>query len=511
MSSTELIDHSRLQALKSHQESTSMQQHFVVRAWLLVQSVALLALRDDFSFASIAVCFGLINFVLLARAAIVELGSKGCFESRILAIYLMGASLKLGIGIAYVGFCMSNGYEKYVMSYGPESVIGYARAGCFLFLITDLIILTVFLYCRSRFRIARTNSRPSEQSMVLWAVLLTLVSVAMAAISKLGGKSLGSSVLETIGGSCFLPGACMIFLALNTYFRKARYWSGAIGVTLLYFVMNFTLLSKAALIAPLIPWLIHYLQSSDLNGRGISLRSIILRIVGVSTIVAIISLVFFPLVQLVRREVRFGEAEAAQREVELLPHLAVSISSAIPGTSEFADLHKFPANGIWGVASRHSNMVAAAWAVKYVGNNGHTNYEFVLDAITSLVPRAIWQGKPPYQPGRKIAIMTGHSERTNTYVDAGDLAGGLYLNGGALALCIGAALNGLLMAFFYSKVASSGQYNPASICGIAYMQVASAQHFEGGIDGNVQFWFVLAVLMFVANRFSTTVKTEARK
>ncbi|XZE34034.1 hypothetical protein SH501x_004844 [Pirellulaceae bacterium SH501] len=456
---------------------------------LLIESIICLLVSDDRTAARYFVAFGLMNTFVFVRLGGLFIEQVE-YRLSIASLFYIASIVKCCISPLYVGACVSLDFQEHLVHFGPTNVEGYLSKGLFLVLIGDAVTIYMLFYKRS---MKQTLIEKRENDEVVFRPTIPLFVLGLAWVLSISAAR-GLISIPTVLGNYFIvylpPAVALMFFFHAEMSRKKGYAFVGYAVCLLTVLLSSTLVSKSSLIIPMLPALFYVLkiavppkvarQYFSKYARGIFNYQFLL--------VCVVILFAFPLVKTARQKMRFDSGSLA--EVEITEILKGTFTTLVSSEESGAPFGGFPDKGFWSFFPRMSSITASSWAFYYVSAEGHLNGRIILESIGSFVPRFIWTEKPDFHPGKEIARLTGHHGSHNIFLDPGDNAGILYLNGGITLLIVGLVLNGVVLRWLDSLIMLLTNYNIFYSLAKCLIFTKAIQHFEGSFDGGIQLYVV---------------------
>lgn len=479
-----------------------------VSAILLAEAAAIILVLQLDSPSALAVgLLGIANIVLLGGASIREFIGNRTMPTP-MAAYLLSAAFRAGLGSCHVAACIAFGFHS-ELRHGPTFVSEFIMPAFALYLFGDAMMLAGFslVFRRSsRERTARVFGA-SHVARLRTTALLMLGFGWLLQLLVLSGNSLGRATsLIPIFGYALPAAATLMIFTLDKVSHRASH-----GVRLAWLLTGINVAisvfseAKSTTLIALLPAAIHVIGTLRETGNK-SIRPRLSTIMTGAGIAVFVLMFLFPLVQRLRtaRERNGGELTSQTKY-----HVASEVGMAmLPGTDAFASVHKFPVNGLWSFPYRQRTILAVAFSCQHVSHHGTLEGKILHQSLASVVPRFIWPDKPEYRIGTIIARLAGYSRSNQTKIDAGDMAGGLYLDLGLPAVAVGMFLTGAMMGFWTNVFRRQALTNPAAGCAMMLMYVWCFQHFESGVTWNLTGWITTALLFGLMRVWDMSNHTE---
>lgn len=415
-------------------------------------------------------------------------------------IYLIASLVRLGFSSLWLGAVLAFGSTE-LLRVGRWNVEENIIYGLFLLQFGDLLLNFGYFVFDSGNREEHSSWVCSAERISLggclllylcgWSIKLFLHFVPLGSVP---------AVIGYVGVALPMLAATRLLRLQDSEVSRAKFFtlSFLILMTLLDILLAFQSYMKSAVLMVLIPFVLHFLKKI-LADRRVGFTGKINSLLIVFLFAVFVGLVVFPFSQLRRASYN---AYSKTYGASVVDCFTDSLRAAIPGTSEFQYIHRFPSSGFWGLFHRHCNTFTAAWSYTYVSSQGSTDGEFILSAFPALIPRILWPEKPPFSPSAKVSVMIGFAktvETATTSTDAGSMSGGLYLDLGWRGLILGMFLNGAALALVTKLLSNQGSI----FAGVGWMMLYSAcsNHFEASLDGNVTTWGLVVVISVLPTLF----------
>lgn len=411
-------------------------------------------------------------------------------------IYLMIGVFAVGIVPIWAAAASLTGHEG-ILRHGAISVINSLAQGQLLLVATDWCLVAGY-WLGSLLWPMRAEPSPPRNVMLWTAVICGATATALKCLALLGiDASKATGIIKTLihyGPAAFL---LIVLFCLRQSFSGRLIVLAAVYVAfeLIISLRSYMKANTLYLMIPLVVFTLSHLVYQ--RGRKVAIN---VKLVACLIFLAYgITFFLFPFNQ-IRRAVSW-EGQVRRENVEVTPHLIRALKGAVPGTAEFDEIHTFPNYGFWSFVNRVAYLKGASWSFEYVQRHGSTDSRFLIDGLLSLIPRSLWDDKPAYSPGRKIAVMLRQAqfeETATTASDAGGLAGGLYLSGGWPYVILGAMLNGLFLQIAWRVLFPTLLNNPFGAIAAISLYVLAGKYFSA-VDGNIVFFanFLAFLLIFV--------------
>lgn len=412
--------------------------------------------------------------------------------------YLIAGMLRHGIGVMWVGATILHGTELNVLWHGPVPVFGWLVLGQIVLLVGDLCFLGTYFYLDKSDRINKSTMLQSIYNKGNRTLYVASAMIALGFCLRLISILAGSNRLGFIPTmlSMVLPCAGVFLLLVQAEreigTRRFRLFAAIAILVIVDVGLGLRSYMKSAIIIPLLPLLIHAVAKLRSSSDAMAKRTNTRRFFFVAITVSFLVIVLFPANQIRRSRGTTGFADRS-----MITDIQEAMSAALPGTPEFARLHKFPDSGLWQFGARHATVKGAAWAYTYVHFARNVGWEFIYDSAISLVPRIIWKNKPQHSPGRKISVMMGMArsfEEVQSATDAGAMAGGLFLGFGWIGVVVGMAVNGAVFHYVSSLVLPRMESNPGAAAAGMLLYIQTLTFFESSSGGNVDLYGVLLII-----------------
>lgn len=479
-------------------------RHWVVFLGLQLAHLAWFASTLDAGFnpttlgASAAACGVLYTGFLVA-----EYRGNG-FRVTPILFYLAAGVFRLGLGTMFVIWAAAVG-EWGVLRVGAYDVSEMLAHGHWLALLGDWCFIVGYAAVASlRGRAVQTPVRVSPE---VWrrAWLAGLGAAAAAFLLRFGERYVSFGGLDSLLGYVqtygVAAGAYVMLLAAR---RAGDGWLFtpaalvALVVLALDLVVGAFSYSKSPLLIAVLPLVLLGFDRAGAGPWPRMRRQLLLPAAGVCLVVyffLFVVSVYSPSRRAVFWEYGATVTTTDPYDVPVAPHLADALASAIPGTAEFGEAHRFP-HGVWHLIGRMSMTPFPAWAYQQVESTGFRQAVFVDDLLVSVTPRILWPDKPELAHGRDFAVAIGMApsvESASTSV-ALTMQGAWYWWGGYLWLAFGCALSGGVFAGMWFLFRGQSMLNPASAIVVLMLCHEGFRWFESAFLGGFPMFLYLLIV-----------------
>ena len=421
--------------------------------------------------------------------------------------YLAAGVFRLGIGTLFVAMAAEAGEWPLVRvgTYDVSHVLGH---GHWLMMLGDWCFLAGYVAVSSLGK--RDFLQPAAVSSGLWhRVQRVGMATAVAAFLLRFGEQ-----YMTFGGLVSLAkyfvdygvaaGVFLVLLASRHADRQGRF--GTPYALLAYVLLGLSVLDalysymKTDILISILPLVVlGFERPSNVSGRRV--LSLVFRpIIGTVLVLYVFFFVVSPYSSLRRIDfwgVHSGSVQANRYTVPVVPHLMDALSSAIPGTSEFREAHRFPL-GAWRMIGRMSTTPLPAWIYQEVESAGFRRGGFIEELLVSVTPRVLWPDKPLIRHGVEFAVTIGQerNEDNATNSIASTMQGAWYWRGGYLWLVVGCALSGGAFATAWLMFRNEIMLSPASaIVALALCHEGFRWFESASLGGFPMFAYLLIVFV----------------
>ena len=484
-------------------------QQFLVLQFIHLSVYSVLV--DRLSATALALS-GLANIVLLAYLIVNELKYTRSQVHPFL-VYLLASLIRTGLCSIWVAAVLAGGHTE-ALRLGPVYVSKYLMQGHLLLFGGDWLIILAFSWwsaSSSHKAVSTVNHYPSRR-MAYHAIGLLLIGWSIKAMLWVGIPIDRLGHFSDLFVNYASPAAIYLLFINTRAFGKlsrAQYYGLLfliLGIELLFSLSSY--MKSSTLVFLISIALCASYSSFQRKAQGRQPVTYKQLSAGVSVLLFVM-LILFPYSQLRRSELHSGKASWGHENVA--SQMIRTFEGAIPGTEAFREIHKFPLGGFWKFFARQADTPACAWVVQYVGGNHHMKGTFLIDALWNLVPRVAWPEKPPYYPGRKVAVLLGQArtaESATTSTGVGGVASSLYLNYGWIGVVVGCLLNGIAFAVVTRPIVEHRHSNPLATMLFFATIYTSLTHFESALDGGISVFFYWIIVFLPMIYFSRYVYQE---
>lgn len=194
----------------------------------------------------------------------------------------------------------------------------------------------------------------------------------------------------------------------------------------------------------------------------------------------VIGFVLWPYGQMRRADV---DRTAGVRSLPVLPYLEEAMAAGIPGTEGWRRLHDFPDSGVWSLPSRMQLVSTAAGALHLRQSSPEAGAEQLSLFARNLIPRVVWPDKPPYSPGRRVAVELGQGGTFASVTTATALSlpgGAVWVLGPWIGLPL-LAVTGLALSFLWRFWAPRLLRNPVAALGAMALWLQAFRMLESSV------------------------------
>ena len=332
----------------------SIARHRVLALGLQLVHLTWFATTLDAGFDTVALTVsGVATAVLYGAFQVAEYRWNGYRLTPIL-FYLAAGIFRLGAGVLFVVVAARQDYW-HLMAVGVYDVSGYLMHGHWLALLGDWCFLAGYVLVASP--ADRDSPAPAVVSPALWARVSRagLLTALTAFLLRFAGRRIGFGGFDLLTDYVQFYGVAagvylMLLAARNGGGRSVLPAGAAYALLVLDCADAFFSYSKSPLLVAVLPLV---LIGGDLTraGSGPARMTRLVRPAAVTLLVAYFFLfvvsTYSPLRRAAFQDFGFPVEPTDQYAVPVTPILADAVLSAIPGTAQFEEAHRFPtASGI---------------------------------------------------------------------------------------------------------------------------------------------------------------------
>ena len=452
--------------------------------------------------------------VLYTGFLVVEYRGNG-FRITPILFYLTAGVFRLGVGTMFVVSAATAG-EWYVLQVGAYDVSEMLAHGHWLALLGDWCFIAGYAAVASLR--GHDDQAPVRVSPEVWrrAWRAGLGAAAAAFLLRVGERYVSFGGLDSLLGYIqtygVAAGAYVMLLAARRVGDRWLFTPAALVALVMLaldLVAGLFSYSKSPLLIAVLPLVLLGFDRAGAEPWLRMRRQLLLPAAGVCLVVYFF--LFVVSVYSSSRRAVFAEygsswAAADPYEVPVAPHLANALASAIPGTAEFGEAHRFP-HGVWHLIGRMSMTPFPAWAYQQVQSMGFRQAVFVDELLVSVTPRILWPGKPELAHGREFAAAIGMApsvESASTSV-ALTMQGAWYWWGGYLWLVLGCGLSGVAFAGAWLLFRDQRRLNPASAVVVLLLCHEGFRWFESAFLGGLPMFLYLLLVFLPLQLFMRRV------
>ncbi len=429
--------------------------------------------------------------------------------------YLASGVMRLGIGTCWASAAYGSGH-LHALRFGPQSTDEYLMEGQLILTLGDWCIVlgwTLWEAWNLPRQPAKVRARHDRQVRSPVSMRVAIATLAFGWLVKLMVAvgiplfSLGNFVSLFVR---FSSPAAIYLLYLNIQALPSaasqRYYLMLVAVLLVEGILALSSYMKSATLVLIIAVGLCITHATIKRYREkqslFSPRAVLVGCLFAFFVV----LILFPFSQ-IRRSSATVASDGLEKTfgVSVAYALEEACWAAIPGTSEFEEMHRFPESGAWAFLARQSDVPEVSWSAKFADRFGTVSGMFVQDSVKNFIPRFLWPEKPPYYPGRKISVMNGFSdsvETATTSTGIGGIASSAILNYNYYALVLSCLLVGFIFAAYSACVARRVHTNPFATILFLAITTKAASHFDNVFDCGLDlcvYWLIVYLPMLWAS------------
>lgn len=439
--------------------------------------------------------------------------------------YLAAGIFRLGTGALFIATAVGAG-EWALLRVGIHDVSRTLGHGHWLLLLGDWCFLAGYFAISSLRN--RDFAEPAAMPSGLWhRVASTGMATAVAAfLLRIGERYVSFGGLASLAGYLIdygvVAGAYLILLASRHAGREGRLPTPYAPVA--YCLLGLNLLGafysymKTDILISILPLLVlGFERAHEVSSN--SALSRLFRPVVATMLVLYAFLVVVPSYSLSRRAdfwgLHSGAVRVDQYTVSVQPYLIDAVSSAIPGTPEFREAHRFP-DGLWTMIARMSNTPFPAWIYREVEAGGFRPAGFFDELLLAITPRILWPDKPLVRHGVEFGVTIGQAsnEEAARSSVATTMQGAWYWRGGYLGLMAGCAISGAAFALMWLLFRNETMLNPASALVVLMLCHEGFRWFESAFLGGFPMYAYILIVFLplqIAMRRVVGYRRERRK